>query len=108
MGHNILAYVRMCQKGVNIQGEKVPSNMLIDMLRGIIIYLFNSDNLKQFLMLDIKISLQLLGAFMRGRLLQLIVENDQVFNIMECPEYIVESHYQCNTIRKMIQLIYLS
>lgn len=41
LGLNILAYVRMCVKGLNILGERVPHNIYFDMLRGLVTFLFN-------------------------------------------------------------------
>ncbi|CAD8126409.1 unnamed protein product [Paramecium sonneborni] len=65
LGYNILAYVRMCVKGINILGERVPHNVYFDMLRGLVSFIFNAENLKQFILIDIRLSLQLLIQFMQ-------------------------------------------
>ncbi|CAD8193089.1 unnamed protein product [Paramecium octaurelia] len=65
LGYNILAYVRMCVKGINILGERVPHNIYFDMLRGLVSFIFNTENLKQFILIDIRLSLQLLMQFMQ-------------------------------------------
>ncbi|CAD8212021.1 unnamed protein product [Paramecium pentaurelia] len=65
LGYNILAYVRMCVKGINILGERVPHNIYFDMLRGLVSFIFNTENLKLFILIDIRLSLQLLLQFMQ-------------------------------------------
>ncbi|CAD8211422.1 unnamed protein product [Paramecium octaurelia] len=65
LGYSILAYVRMCVKGINILGERVPHNIYFDMLRGLVSFIFNTENLKQFILIDVRLSLQLLMQFMQ-------------------------------------------
>lgn len=47
----------MCVKGINILGERIPHNIYFDMLRGLVSFIFNPENLKQFILIDIRLSL---------------------------------------------------
>ncbi|KAM3139411.1 hypothetical protein pb186bvf_008436 [Paramecium bursaria] len=110
VGIYILAYTRMCQKGINILGEKVPQVMFKHMLRGFMLFLFNFEIMVQFITIDVSTSLQLLLNFFQGRLNQIILSHDQseqYINLKQYDDYVI-ANYPIELIQKMVQPIYLA